>query len=118
MTPRAMVLTALLLGAFVAAAGAYGLLYCLSRLWGRPRLKIWSHVSYAVLCAIAAMVVALTPLYFGWKVMIAVSCAVYLMIPPITWRYLTRLHRREKMSDDPGLAGRTNRHMLGLSRRS
>jgi multisubunit Na+/H+ antiporter MnhG subunit len=118
MTPRAMVATALLLGAFVAAAGAYGLLYCLSRLWGRPRLKTWSHLSYGVLCAITAAVVVYTPLYFGWKVMIAVSCAIYLMIPPVTWRYLTRLHRREKISDGPGLTRHANRHMLGLSRRS
>ncbi len=118
MTPRAMVATALLLGAFVAAAGAYGLLYCLWRLWDRPLLRTWSHLSYAALCAITAMVVVLTPLYFGWKVMIAVSCAVYLMIPPVTWRYLTRLHRREKISDDPGLTRHANRHMLGLFRRS
>jgi hypothetical protein len=118
MMPRAMVATALLLGAFVAAAGAYGLLYCLSHLWGRPLLRIWSHLSYAALCGITAMVVVLTPLYFGWKVMIAASCAVYLMIPPVTWRYLTRLHRGEKISDDPGLAGHADRNMLGLHRRS
>ena len=118
MTPRAMVATALLLGAFVAAAGTYGMLYCLSRLWGRPRLRTWSNLSYGALCAITAAVVAMTPLYFGWKLMIAVSCAVYLMIPPVVWRYLTRLHRREKFSDDPGPAGHVNRHMLGMSRRS
>ncbi|HUO06482.1 MAG TPA: hypothetical protein VMU16_14885 [Candidatus Binataceae bacterium] len=118
MTPHAMVATALLLGAFVAAAGAYGLLYCLSRLWDQPQLRIWSHLSYATLCAITATLVALTPLYFGWKILIVVSCGAYLLIPAVTWRYLTRLHPGEKMSHDPRLAGHVNRSMLGVHRRS
>jgi hypothetical protein len=93
MTPQAMLVTALMLGAFVAAAGAYGILYCAARLWRRPMLKTASEASCAAMVAIAAAVVALTPLHEGWKTLIAASCAAYVAIPPVTWRYLTRLHR-------------------------
>ncbi len=90
-----MVATALLLGAFVAMAGTYGLLYCLAHLWDRSVLRNASLLSYAALCAITVALIAFTPLHFGWKVLIAASCAAYLVIPPITWRYLTKLHRGE-----------------------
>ena len=92
MTPRAMVTTALMLGAFVAAAGTYGLLYCLYRLWGRPALRIASVACYCVLCALTIAILVLTPLHFGWKILIAASCIAYLAIPSVTWRYLQRLH--------------------------
>jgi len=118
MTPRTMVATALLLGAFVAAAGAYGLLYCLSRLRDRRGLRIGSYLSYTALSVIAAMVIALTPLHAGWKVLIAASCIAYLMIPPVTWRYLTRLHRGEKKSHDPRFAKHADRPFADLSRRA
>jgi multisubunit Na+/H+ antiporter MnhG subunit len=93
MTPTAMVATALLLGAFVVMAGAYGLLYCASRLYDRAGLKTGRRLSYAALCAIAAAVVFLTPLHLGWKLLVAGSCAAYLGIPPLTWRHLNRIHR-------------------------
>lgn len=92
MTPHAMIATALMLGGFVAAAGTYGLLYCLYRLWRRPGLRTASFVSYGVLCALTAAILALTPLHFGWKILVAASCLAYLAIPPITWRHLQRLH--------------------------
>lgn len=95
MTPRAMVATALLLGAFVAVAGTYGVLYCLARLQGRSALRTASALSSAALCAIAAALIVLTPLHLGWKALIAASCAAELALPPVTWRYLTRLHRGE-----------------------
>jgi hypothetical protein len=92
MTPHAMVATALMLGAFVAVAGTYGLFYCLYRLWRRPALKIASVASYGVLCALTIAILVLTPLHFGWKILIAASCIAYLAIPSVTWRYLQRLH--------------------------
>jgi hypothetical protein len=88
-----MVATALTLGALVVAAGAYGLLYCMARLRGSARLRVASSASCVALVALAAAIVALTPLHFGWKALVAASAAAYLAIPPITWRYLTRLHR-------------------------
>ncbi len=118
MTPHAMAETAILLGAFVAAAGSYGLLYCLFRLWNRPALRIGSYLSCAALYAVAAILVMYSPLYFGWKVLIAASCAAYTAIPPVTWRYLTRLHREERISNDTRPARRANRNQPGLYRRS
>ncbi|HYB90618.1 MAG TPA: hypothetical protein VEC38_06200 [Candidatus Binataceae bacterium] len=118
MTPRAMVETALLLGAFVATAGVYGLLYCLWRLRNGRGLKIGSYLSYTASAVIAAIVVALTPLHAGWKVLIAASTVGYLVIPPFTWRYLTRLHRWERKSHDPGFAKHADRHLAHLFRRA
>ncbi|MGD0076410.1 MAG: hypothetical protein ABSD31_19065 [Candidatus Binataceae bacterium] len=118
MTPRTMVATALLLGAFVAAAGMYGLFYCLSRLRNRRGLRIGSYLSYAALSVIAAMVVALTPLHAGWKVLVAASCIAYLVIPPVTWRYLTRLHREERKSHVARFTKRADRHFSDLLRRA
>lgn len=100
MTPRAMLATALALGAFVAAAGAYGILYCAARLWRRRALKTASEASCSAMIAIAAAIVAFTPLHPGWKILIAASCAAYVAIPPVTWRYLNRLHRGERTSHD------------------
>ena len=97
MTPSAMLVTALLLGGFVAAAGAYGLLYCAARISEHKALRAGGYLSYAGLCLIAFALVTFTPLHVGWKVLVAASCAIYLMIPPVTWRYLTRLHREERI---------------------
>ena len=97
MTPSAMLATALLLGGFVAAAGAYGLLYCAVRLSRHRMLRAGSYASYGILCLIAFVLVAFTPLHLGWKALIAASCALYLIIPPVTWRYLLRLHRTERI---------------------
>ena len=97
MTPSEMLATALLLGGFVTAAGTYGLLYCVARIWDHKMLRAGGYLSYAGLCLIAFTLVAFTPLHAGWKVLVAASCAVYLMIPPVTWRYLARLHREERI---------------------
>lgn len=104
MTPRAMLATALLLGAFVTAAGAYGLFYCLARRSHQSVLKIASLVSYAALLAISVAIVILTPLHVGWKIFIVANCAAYAAIPPVTWRYLTRLDRGENPPHDARLA--------------
>jgi hypothetical protein len=93
MTPATMVATAILLGAFVATAGVYGLLYCLSHSHGRSAAKMGRLLSCGALCAIAAAIVLFTPLHPAWKLLIAGSCAGYLTIPPIAWRHLDRLHR-------------------------
>jgi hypothetical protein len=93
MSPHAIVATALMLGMMVLAAGAYGLLYCVARLYGSPILRAASRASCVALGALAAAIVVMTPLHFGWKALIVASGVAYLAIPPITWRYLTRLHR-------------------------
>jgi len=93
MTPAAMVATAILLGAFVATAGVYGLLYCLSHSHRQSAVKTGRLLSCGALCAIAAAIVLFTPLHPWWKLLIAGSCAGYLIIPTVTWRHLDRLHR-------------------------
>lgn len=118
MTPRAMLTTALMLGAFVTAAGAYGLSYCLARRSDQSVLKIASLVSYAALLAISVAIVTLTPLHTGWKIFIVASCGAYVVIPPVTWRYLTQLHRGENPSHDPGPAKHSNRTVPRLHRRA
>lgn len=86
--------TAGLLGLFVLLAGGYGLLYGLGRLRARRGLVAAGFASYALQCAVAAAVLLYAPIG-GWKAFVALSCAVYLFIPPVTWRYLTALHATE-----------------------
>jgi multisubunit Na+/H+ antiporter MnhG subunit len=117
MTPGAMVATALLLGAFVAMAGAYGLLYCASRLYDKAVLRTATHLSSAALCIVATAVILFTPLHAWWKVLVVASCGIYLSIPPVTWRYLKRLHRGNRYHG-PRSAKRANRHLFGLFRRA
>jgi hypothetical protein len=93
MTPEAFLATSLLLGLFVLAAGAYGVLYGAGRLRESRRLIMAAHVAYAALCAIEAGIVLATPLGSGWKLLIGVSALVYYAIPPMTWHHLQRTHR-------------------------
>ncbi len=118
MTPRAMLTTALLLGAFVSAAGAYGFFYCLARRSDQSALKMASLASYGALLVISAAMVTLTPLHIGWKIFIVASCAAYAVIPPVTWRYLTQLHQGENLSHDAGFARHHNRIVPRLHRRA
>ncbi len=96
MTPRAMVLTALALGAMVAAAGGYAMLYCAWRMYPRRALRSAAIASYLALCTVAAGLIMMSPLTAWWKLLIVASCAVYTAIPEITWRYLKTLHRDEE----------------------
>jgi hypothetical protein len=91
--PEALILTALLLGAFVLLGGIYGLLYSLGRLRRERRLIAIARLNYALQCAVTAAIVIATPLTPWWKVFVVLSCAAYFEIPPRTWRYLERLHR-------------------------
>jgi len=88
--------TAALLGLFVSLAGAYGLLYGLGRLRQRRALIVAGFASYGLQCVVTIALLLLTPLLGGWKAFIALSCAIYLAIPPLTWRYLAALHRLEE----------------------
>ncbi len=117
-TPGAMVATALLLGAFVTAAGAYGCCYSLLRLRSRRGLRVGTYASGTALSAIAAALVVWSPLHAGWKVLIIASGIADLLIPPVTWRYLVRLHREEKTSHDSQRAQHTHRAVASLFRRA
>jgi hypothetical protein len=96
MTPIEMVVTSLLLGLFVALAGCYGVLFCVGRLRANRRVVYAAYAAYGIQAMVAASLVLLTPLGDWWKLLIAASCAVYLLIPPATWRYLENLHQLEE----------------------
>jgi hypothetical protein len=86
--------TAGLLGLFVLLAGGYGLLYGLGRLRERRGLVLAGFASYALQCVVAVAVLLDAPIG-GWKAFVALSCAIYLFIPPVTWRCLAALHAHE-----------------------
>jgi hypothetical protein len=88
--------TALLLGAYVLLAGAYGLSYCLVRLWPRRVTHLASSALYAVHLALAVGIVIWAPLAVPWKALLLASSAAVLAIPPLTWRLLDRTHHSER----------------------
>jgi len=116
LTPHSLVATALLLGAFVVLAGIYGILYSLAVLLERPPLKSAGDFFYLLHFLVMLTIVFATPLGAGWKVLIAVSSIAYLAIPPITWRYLTRIHRDEERLHDSKPARRAARTLAGMGR--
>jgi hypothetical protein len=93
MTPQLVLVTSLLLGAFVVAAGAYGVLYGLGRARESRGLLRAATIAYGALCAVAVTIMVIAPLGMGWKVLIGASALVYYAIPPVTWRHLNRIHR-------------------------
>ena len=95
MNPRDVLQTALLLGAFVTCAGCYGVLYGLGQLRRNQAFVLAAFGAYLVQWVITDLLCAEPGLAFGWKVLVTVSCAAYCAIPPVTWRYLEQVHRRE-----------------------
>jgi hypothetical protein len=93
MTPQVFLFTSIFLGAFVVAAGAYGVLYGLGRARESRALLRAAMLAYGALCAVAVTIMIVAPLGAGWKVLIGASALIYYAIPPVTWRHLNRLHR-------------------------
>lgn len=91
-----MLRTAALLGLFVLLAGCYGVGYGLGRLRGGREWTVAGYVAYGLQCAVAGALLAFTPLLAWWKAFIILSCALYLGIPPLAWRWLSALHRLEE----------------------
>lgn len=92
MSPVELLETALLLGAFVLFAGGYGLLYTLARLKRAATLDKAAYGCFALQVIATLAIAALTPLGFGWKLLVVASCLAYYKIPPLTWRYLEATH--------------------------
>ena len=95
MSGTQMLVTSLLLGLFVMAAGCYGLLYCVGRLRGNrgvARAAVAAYVSQGLIAGL----LTLSELDFWWKVLLLASFVAYLPIPPLTWRLLENLHRPEE----------------------
>lgn len=96
MTPEGFLVTSALLGFMVLAAGAYGAFYVVARMTERRCLLRFAALAYALLAIDAASVVVASPLEPAWKALIAASAVAYLGIPPMTWRYLKRMHDDER----------------------
>ncbi len=92
MTADALLGTALLMGLLVLAGGSYAGLYALGRVRSRPAMVWVGQLCWLVAFGCAVLLAVATPLDFGWKLLLLVSAIVYVVIPPITWRYLERLH--------------------------
>lgn len=93
MTAQGFLSTAMLLGAFAACAGCYGLLYALGRLRLSPIFMFLAFAAYALQGILTVIVVMHTPLATGWKFFLAASFLIYAGIPPIAWRHLERTHQ-------------------------
>lgn len=96
MSPANMLYTAGLLGFLALAGGSYGGLYTLSRLQCKAGLKYAAYASYGVTLVLAALAAWSTPLTPGWKALVVVSALVYALVPPLTWRFLVKLHEPEE----------------------
>jgi hypothetical protein len=87
-------------GVMVLAAGLYAVLFALGRLWRRKSLLRASYV-LALLALLAAFgmitSVALPPF---WQLLVGLSAVAYMVLPPVMWRVVTRLHRRYGPGDD------------------
>lgn len=97
MTPAALIQTSILLGLFVLAGGGYAGLYSVGRLRARADWVRLGRLCYLAALACAIAIGTLSPLDFGWKLLILASAAAYAVIPPLTWRYLERLHAHEEV---------------------
>lgn len=92
MTPTALLETASLMGLLVLAGGSYACLYALGRLWTRPGMVLAGQICWVVAFATALVIAFGTPLEAKWKLLLLASAVLYVIIPPVTWRYLERLH--------------------------
>ena len=92
MDPRELIVTSLLLGGFVAAGGAYGILRSVGYAFRDARWQRFALATYVLQCACALAIVVTTPLDWWWKLLIAASVAAYYFVPPLTWRYLIHMH--------------------------
>lgn len=93
MSPKELILTALLLGAFVLCAGGFGSLQTLGRVRNSLACVRWAGVLYVSQCFIAIAIALATPLASGWKSLIVVLCIASAAIPRITLRHLEQLHK-------------------------
>ena len=93
MTYTDLFATAVLLGVFVAAGGAYGILYAAALLRSSPMLARAARACYALQLLIALAVCVRSPLALPWRLFVAASAVAYGFIPPLIWRLLEIMHR-------------------------
>ena len=94
MSELALLSTAILLGLFVLAGGAYGLIYSAGLLRASAALKRMAFGCYAGQLLITFLVCVTSPLSAVWKAFLVGSALAYAFIPPLMWRLLESLHRQ------------------------
>lgn len=92
MNPAALLYTSGLLGLLALAGGGYGSLYTVSKLQSKYSMFYGAVVCYAAVAALAALIAWSTPLAAGWKILIVASALIYAAVPPLTWRFLVKMH--------------------------
>lgn len=92
MSPAAVLYTAGLCGLLTLAAFAYGGFYAASKLLAKFGMLYGASACYLVVIVLAALIFVSTPLALGWKILIVASALVYMAVPPMTWRFLVKLH--------------------------
>ena len=98
MSETALAVTAALLGLFVLAGGAYGLIYGAGMLRSSLLMRRTAVACYVSQLLVAAPVCLLSPLSTAWKVFLVCSAVAYGFIPPLMWRLLESMHRQPTRS--------------------
>lgn len=96
MTELELLWTALLLGGLVLLAGGYGILYGIGKLAGSRAMRLAAFACYGLQCAITLAVVGFSPLTGPWKLVVVVGTLGFLVIPPVTWRFVEQTHQSEE----------------------
>lgn len=96
MSAEAVLYTAALCGLLTLAAFAYGGFYAASKLWARFHMVYGAGACYFIVAGLAALIFLSTPLALGWKILIVASALVYAAVPPLTWRFLVKMHEPEE----------------------
>ena len=92
MTASSLIVTTVLLGLFVLAGGAYGVLYCAAQLRSNRSTMQAGYACYVAQFIFMLLVCLYTPLTAPWKLFLVLSGLAYAIIPSVTWRYIDRLH--------------------------
>ena len=92
MMATSLIFTTFLLGLFVFAGGAYGVLYCAAQLRANRSTIHAAYACYAAQLILILLVCLYTPLTALWKLFVVLSGLAYAIIPSVTWRYIDRLH--------------------------
>jgi peptidoglycan/LPS O-acetylase OafA/YrhL len=95
-TELALLKTALSLGAFILLAGCYGVFYGIGKLANWRAMRFAGYACYGLQSAMAFGITELSPLSHPWKIVIIVGTLSFLVIPPITWRFVERTHESER----------------------
>lgn len=92
MTPAALLYSAGLMGCLALAGGGYGGLYTVSRMRLNTGLRYAAFACYGLVLLLAVLIAASTPLAPVWKILIVASALIYALVPPLTWRFLVKMH--------------------------